>query len=132
MADKRIVFRDVDLRFKPNPVTGDIPVLINGDAAKQALRNTVLTNHFERFMRPFFGGNIRAQLFENIDRLTEMIVEQDLKRTINNDVPQVILDKLDVSAPETPQRNTLNAAITFRIRNLSSPIEVKLFLGRVR
>lgn len=132
MVDRRIVYRDLDIRFRPNPATGDVPVLLNDEAVKGVVRNVVLTNHYEVFMRPLSGGNIRAQLFENIDKVTEMIVRSDLNRALTAQVKEAEILSISVNAPETPSRNTLNAQIAFRVRNLTIPVEVKLFLGRVR
>lgn len=132
MVDRRVVYRDIDLRFRPNPSTGDIPVLLNGEAVKSVVRNVTLTNHYEVFMRPLAGGNIRAQLFENIDKITEMIVRSDIKRALATQVPEAEVLSVTAGAPEFQGRNSLNAQVTFKVRNLQIPVEVKLFLGRVR
>lgn len=130
-ASRRVVYRDIDLSFKPHPLTGDLPVLKDEQAVKQMVRNTVLTNHFERFGRPLFGGNILAQLFENMDRITLQITKQDIERVVNG-LPEIDNVSVSTSAPQTNDRNALEAVVKFRVRNLTIPIDVKLFLGRIR
>ena len=45
-------YRDIDLSFGRNTVTGDINVLDDAEAVKRAVRNIIQTNHFERPFHP--------------------------------------------------------------------------------
>lgn len=60
-------FVDLNPKFEKNPLTGDLPVLKNENAIKQAVKNIVMTRRGERPFRPFFGSTVGSVLFENID-----------------------------------------------------------------
>ena len=59
-------YRDIDLSFGRNTVTGDINVLDDAEAVKRAVRNIIQTNHFERPFHPELGSDIRNLLFDQI------------------------------------------------------------------
>ena len=50
--------KDIDLNFRPHPLTGDLPVKTNQVAAAQALRSIVLTSFYERGFNVLFGTNV--------------------------------------------------------------------------
>ena len=45
-------YADIDFRFKPHPVTGDVTIKYDSDAITRAVRNIVLTNFYERPFTP--------------------------------------------------------------------------------
>jgi len=68
-ATSESAYSDLDLLFKKHPQTGDVVVRKDADAVKRAVKNIILTNHYERPFKPGFGGSIRNLLFElNTDR----------------------------------------------------------------
>ena len=131
-APKRIIYRDIDLRFKPHPVTGDIPALTNEAAVKQVVRNSVLTNHNERFMDHLFGGNIRANLFDNVSPISMTIAREDIRRSVSPMIAEAELRDVILAAPENMDRNTVQAKLIFSVRRLQTLVQVDVFLGRVR
>jgi len=131
-APKRIIYQDIDLRFRPHPVTGDIPVLRNEAAVKQVVRNAVLTNHNERFMDHLFGGNIRANLFENVSPISMTIAREDMRRSVSPMIKEAELIDVILTAPEKMDRNTIQAKMIFSVRRLQTLVQVDVFLGRVR
>ena len=58
-------YKDIDLCFRRNPVTGDIAVKENENAIKQALKNLMLTRPGERPFSPNVGSTIQDLLFEH-------------------------------------------------------------------
>ena len=60
-------FSDLSITFTPHPVTGKPVVKKNAEAVKNALKNLIYTNRFERPYEPAFGSDIRNRLFENFD-----------------------------------------------------------------
>lgn len=56
---------DIDLSFVPNASSnGDIFKKKEAMSVKQAVKNLLMTNHFEKPFVPFFGGNLNSLLFE--------------------------------------------------------------------
>ena len=58
-----VIFKDIPLNFIPHPVTKTINPLKNTDAIKQALKNLILTNHYEKPFHPEIGCGVRELLF---------------------------------------------------------------------
>ena len=51
---KKITNRDFDLQFRRHPTTGKLIIKKEDEAVKQAVKNLVMTNHFERPFHPEF------------------------------------------------------------------------------
>ena len=82
-------FKDISLTFVPHPVTKDLPVLTNERAIVRSVRNLVETIPTERFFNSLIGTDIRGSLFENFSRNTAIIIEDQVRETINNFEPRV-------------------------------------------
>ena len=125
-----VQYRDFDITFRANPITGQLNILKNNAAVKRALRSLILTDKFERPFRPSFGSTVKQSLFENIDSLTESNVKDAISRAIRDHEPRVEL--LEVRVNATPENNSLQVTIYFRVQNQAEPDELSLVLERVR
>ena len=125
-----VQYRDFDITFRANPITGQLNILKNNAAVKRALRNLILTDKFERPFRPSFGSTVKQSLFENIDSLTESNVKDAIARAIRDHEPRVEL--LEVRVNATPENNSLQVTIYFRVQNQAEPDELSLVLERIR
>ena len=95
VAPSSRIYSDIDLLFK-NKKNGDIFKKTDANAVKQAVKNLILTNHFEKPFIPFFGGSIRDMLFELGDEFLDFEVEQRIKLAIENYEPRA--EVIDVSS----------------------------------
>ncbi len=75
-----IFYKDFDLSFRKHPVTKKLIIKKNDEAVKQALKNLILTNLFERPFRPLFGSDITKTLFENMDNKIEKLEKSGEKK----------------------------------------------------
>jgi len=125
-----VQYRDFDITFRANPITGQLNVLKNNAAVKRALRNLILTEKFERPFRPFFGSTVTQSLFENFDSVTAADVKDAIYLAVREHEPRVEL--LDVRVNADPEQNSLQVTIFFRILNQAEPDELTLVLERVR
>jgi phage baseplate assembly protein W len=82
-------FKDLDLNFTIHPVKKDINTHKNEYAITNAVKNLILTNHYERPFQPEIGSNIRRLLFENVDSITGAQIEREITETIDNFEPRV-------------------------------------------
>lgn len=126
--NEKIIYSDVDLTFKRNPVTGDVKVLKNEDAVVRSVINLVLTNFYERPMQPSVGSNTEYNLFENANALTAATIESDIRNVIRNFEPRVNVDYIDVVAYDEIYYITLSMFIG----NNTTTTEVSLTLERSR
>ena len=119
-------FKDISLTFVPHPVTKDLPVLINERAIVRSVRNLVETIPTERFFNSLLGTDIRGSLFENFSRNTPIIIEDQVRETINNFEPRV--DNVRVEVNASVDTNTLDVKVLFDIVGLEAPTQSFTFI----
>jgi len=119
-------FKDISLTFVPHPVTKDLPVLINERAIVRSVRNLVETIPTERFFNSLIGTDIRGSLFENFSRNTAIIIEDQVRETINNFEPRV--DNVRVEVNSSVDTNTLDVKVLFDIIGLEQPTQSFTFI----
>ena len=123
-------YRDLDLNFIANPVTGDVSKMTGDDAIIRSVRNLILTNFYERPFHPEIGSGVRDLLFENITPVTLINLKTAIEQVITNFEPRVKLDL--VICQSTTDDNTVQAMLRFYIQNNVQPTEISVFLERVR
>ena len=119
-------FKDISLSFQPHPVTGDLPVLKNERAINASIKNIVQTIPGEKFFNSFFGSEVRAQLFEQFDVTTTLVLEQQITDSVNRYEPRVNNLKVEVSA--RPDRNELGVTVTYTIVGQEFPSQKFSFI----
>ena len=112
-------FKDVSMSFQTNPLNNDLIALKNATAISRSLRNIVLTVPGEKFFNENFGSRVSESLFENIDSITENIIEGEIKTSINNYEPMVRLIK--VKAVADPDNNSFDVIIEYQIIGADVP-----------
>ena len=132
MAEPKAAFySDIGLGFIAHPITGNVPRKVDVEAIKQSVKSLVLTDFYERPFKPNIGCSIRYLLFELFTPATKQMMENAIGEVIKNYEPRVTLQTVNVK--ENPERNYLEASITFRIKNRpSEPINLSIILERVR
>ena len=90
-------FTDLDLNFTPHPVTGDVGFKVDENAIKQAVKNLVLTQNFERPFHSEIGSSLRSLLFEPATPMTKEILRKTISDTITNFEPRVELIGVDIN-----------------------------------
>jgi len=123
-------FADLDLNFTPHPVTGDVGFKKDENAIKQAVKNLVLTQNFERPFHSEIGSSLRSLLFEPATPMTKEILRKTISDTITNFEPRV--DLIDVEIRYTLDDTAVDVRIIFKIVNTFTPIDVNLTLERTR
>ena len=83
-------FRDFDLTFRKNPITNDVNTLKNEVAIKEAVKNIVRYNFYEKPFLPNYGGNITGALFELYAEGESSLIESQIKNIINLYEPRVV------------------------------------------
>ena len=123
---KSRAFKDISLSFTPHPVTKDLPILANERATTRSVRNLVETIPTERFFNSLLGTDIRDSLFENFERSTVMIIEDQVRNTIRNFEPRV--GEIGVEVDALMDNNTLEVKVLFEINGLDVPTQSFTFL----
>lgn len=123
-------YSDFDLDFSAHPVTKDISKKLNENAITQSVRNLLLTGHYERPFKPDLGSNLRKFLFEPIDNVTTVLIQDAIWYTLKNYEPRIEIQEV-VAAPNYEQ-NRYDVTMSFFIKNTVDPITITFFLERVR
>ena len=112
-------FKDLSMSFKYNPLSGDLIALKNENAIARAVRNIVLTTPGEKFFNPEFGSSIGEILFENVDEITAVSIEDEIRSSLKNYEPRVELINVNVDA--NFDENQFDVIITYRIVGVDIP-----------
>ena len=123
---KSRAFKDISLSFTPHPVTKDLPVLSNERAIIRSVRNLVETIPTERFFNILIGTEIRDSLFENFERSTVMVIEDQVREVLDNYEPRVTNVGIQVDAQ--PDNNEFEVTVFFEIVGLDAPQQSFTFL----
>ena len=123
---KSRAFKAISLSFTQHPVTKDLPVLTNERAITRSVRNLVETIPTERFFNSVLGTDIRDSLFENFERSTVMIIEDQVRNTIRNFEPRV--GQIGVEVDAMVDKNALEVKVLFEIDGLDVPTQSFTFL----
>jgi phage baseplate assembly protein W len=129
---KKLTYRDFDLQFRRHPSTGKLLMKKDDEAVKQAVKNLILTNHYERPFRPEFGGNVRARLFDLFTTFTQADFENLILNAIQNYEPRAIVDGSSVSVRENADGNSMTIIIRFRNAVTLNDLQLDVNLNRVR
>jgi phage baseplate assembly protein W len=128
--DSARTFRDLDLNFNIHPIRKDVTKHLNEYAVVNAVKNLILTNHYERPFRPNVGSNIRRLLFEPVDAIMSAQLEREIRETVTNFEPRVQINT--VTASPVPDENGYKIYLEFFVINNSKPITINFFLERIR
>ena len=112
-------FKDLSMSFKYNPLSGDLIALKNENAIARAVRNIVLTSPGEKLFDPDFGSSVSEILFENVDEITAVSIQDEIRNCLNNYEPRV--DLVDVNVDPNFDENQFDVKITYRIVGIDIP-----------
>jgi phage baseplate assembly protein W len=130
MSSKIQRYSDFAIGFKPHPVTGDLLMVTGTNSVVQSVTNLIQLNHYEVPFHPEIGGNVRKLLFELADPVTAGLLSEEIRNLIKNFEPRV--DLIDVLVESDVDNNGFNVTLSFFILNNVQPINVSLFLERLR
>ena len=112
-------FKDVSMSFESNPLNDDLVSLSDTSAIARSIRNIVFTSPGEKFFNPDFGSRISESLFENVDDVSALAIEDEIKSSIINFEPRVNL--LNTNVVPNPDDNEMNVTIEYEITGIDIP-----------
>ena len=123
-------FIDFYLIFSSHPITHDITRLKNEKSVQQAIRNLVLTQHYEMPFHPEIGCYTTSLLFNNIMPSTLIMIKKSIETVIRNFEPRVYLRNVNVEV--SPDENGYQVRIEYNVVNQPDPLIFDMFLERLR
>ena len=112
-------YKDISMSFENNPLNNDLVSLSDTTAIARSLRNIVFTQPGEKFFNPDFGSRITESLFENVDEVSALAIEDEIKSSIINFEPRVNLSFVNVKP--NPDDNEMNVTIEYEITGIDIP-----------
>ena len=112
-------YKDISMSFETNPLNDDLVSLSDTSAIARSIRNIVFTSPGEKFFNPDFGSRISESLFENVDEVSALAIEDEIRSSIINFEPRVNL--LDTIVASNPDDNEMNVTIEYEIVGIDIP-----------
>lgn len=123
------LYSDIDLTLAVKQ-NGDIYKKTDAAAVKQAVKNLISTNYFEKPFQPNFGGNIRAYLFDLADDDTAEEIELTIASAITRYESRAKV--MRVKAIPRPDYNSIEVTIVFRVISTSEEVTFTTVMARLR
>ena len=112
-------FKDISMSFETNPLNDDLVSLSDSSAIARSIINILFTSPGEKFFNPDFGSRISESLFENVDDVSALAIEDEIKSSIINFEPRVNL--LNTNVVPNPDDNEMNVTIEYEITGIDIP-----------
>ena len=121
---------DLDLALTLHPVRKDIIPLRDEKAIKNAVKNLLQSNFYERPFQSTLGANLRGLLFEPNDAITRIVMREGIKEVLTQYEPRIRLQGLYID--EVSQGNGFKITVSFQILEFNTNDTVELVLRRLR
>ena len=130
IVSKKKPWRDLDLSLKIHPIRKDIIPLKDDVAIKNAVKNLLISNFFERPIQDDLGANLRGLLFEPAGFITEIQLRDNIRTVLNKYEPRVRVTNIDIT--DLSQQNAYKIIVNFKIKEYDSAASVEIILRRLR
>ena len=112
-------YKDLSMSFRSNPLNDDLIGLKNESAIARSIKNFVFVRKGEKFFDPEFGSELSASLFENIDEVTAITIQDDIEYMIKMHEPRVKL--INVESKPNYDNNQFDVVIIYQILGADTP-----------
>jgi len=128
MANGDIFYRDLPL----NPTiasNGDLSTVNNKESIKQSVRMLLNTARGTRIFSPTYGARIRGFLFEPFDENTASRIGEEIRETIENFEPRIVL--IDINVIMNIQTTSYDVEVVYQLANTNEQDEIQLTLEKL-
>jgi len=129
VTSRNRVYRDIDLTFAKK-TSGEIFKKTDAAAVKQAVKNLLLTNKFEKPFQPEFGGDLNNLLFELVDNDTVYEIDGAIREAIRKYEPRARVRQ--VATNLQPDANSISVTVTFQIISTEEIVTLDTTITRLR
>jgi len=123
-------YSDLNLQMIIHPQKKDI-IPVKGElAVKNAVRNLLLTNFYERPFNSGLGSNLRGLLFEPADTITEMAIKNGIQKVLELNEPRI--ENINIIVKNIEDNYEYRVVVVFSIKATDTIEEVEVNLRRLR
>jgi len=122
-------YRDIDLNFLIDPVTGDVSTRTNEAAIKRALRNLILLKRGDKPFHPEISCGVTDLLFEPATPMTAIRIQNEIQRVIKAYEPRVTLNTVNVDLNR--DGNSFTVSMSYSVKNTLKPDQFTFSLERL-
>lgn len=130
IVSKKKPWRDLDLSLKIHPIRKDIIPLKDDAAIKNAVKNLLVSNFFERPFQDDLGANLRGLLFEPAGFITEIQLRDNIRNVLNKYEPRVRVTNINIT--DNSDTNSYIIQVNFLIKEYDTEASVEVILRRLR
>jgi phage baseplate assembly protein W len=124
------IYKDIDLSFTANALSGDIGKKFDVNAVKQSVKSLLLTKPHEKFFHPEKGSGLDQYLFEPMSPGLEISLSKTIELLISNYEPRCNILGIRVNA--NYDLNYYTVTLRFRVIGINQPQELTVNLTRLR
>tara|TARA_Y100000361_G_scaffold97407_1_gene87347 strand:- start:369 stop:773 length:405 start_codon:yes stop_codon:yes gene_type:complete len=124
------IYKDFDLSFSKNSITGDINKKLDVNAVKQSMKNLILSGTFERPFQPDLGTELGNLLFENATMFTADRIKNTIENVLENYEKRA--EVFDIECNPQYDNNAYDVTIRFQVVGINQPEELQVKLERLR
>jgi|MGYP001369329298 phage baseplate assembly protein W len=130
VVSKKKPFSDLDLSLKIHPIRKDIIPLKDDAAVKNAVRNLLISNFYERPFQDDLGANLRGLLFEPVGVITNIELRDNIRFVLEKYEPRITVRSIDIT--DIFDTNQYRIKVNFAIKQNNQNDSVEIVLRRLR
>ena len=130
IVSRKKSYADLDLSLIKHGVTKDIVPLKDDRAIKNAVKNLILTNFYERPFQPEIGANLLGLLFEPADNITQIELKDGIRDVLDYYEPRINVQGIIIQ--DDTERNRWRISVHFKIKEFGVRSMVNVELKRLR
>jgi len=130
VVSKKKPWSDLDLSLKIHPIRKDIIPLKDDAAIKNAVKNLLISNFYERPFQDDLGANLRGLLYEPADVITEIELRDNIYDVLSKYEPRISVTSIGIT--DLSDVNSYNVTVYFNIKEYDSADTVEIVLRRLR
>ena len=130
IVSKKKAHRDLDLSLKIHPIRKDIIPLKDDAAVKNAVKNLLITNFYERPFCDDKGANLRGLLFEPVGVITNIELRDNIRSVLRKYEPRIRVNNIDII--DIFDSNQYRIEVNFTIKQSNQNAMVEIVLRRLR
>jgi phage baseplate assembly protein W len=130
IVSKKKPWRDLDLSLKIHPIRKDIIPLKDDAAIKNAVKNLLVSNFYERPFQNDLGANLSGLLFEPAGVITEIQIRDNIRKVLDKYEPRIKVNNIAIT--DLSEKNSYKIIVNFLIKEYDTAENVEIVLRRLR